>query len=287
MKVVFRQKHCDARESHVGLSQTLDKHFGPILLQPDLQEITTRSPIYQDNTQTSKPEANLQWCACSYAIQILAARRPKPIPAQNAPTSVKPSPKLVDRSAFEGSLPRKDSDRATRDLSGPSNDIETMNSEPTCRGSKGTGAHCESRRSRVSGNTGARSSHTTGASAVSARLRWRSPRAISCESVPSHSASHCALSQALFVAGLLDARTVSADTLGLSFSTARSTSRHRRKRLAASPRNRARVSGVRKRPVRRACGVAGRNDESVAVVCGGGLPGYIGEEYADDALEDG
>lgn len=101
----------------------------------------------------------------------------------------------------------------------------------------------------------------------------RSLCATLCDSVASHSASHCALLQPLSstlhcvpkpIAGLSSALFSDPSTCGcspLTNPTARSTSLQRRNLSAASPLTIARVSGERKSPWRRARGEEGLKSE--------------------------
>jgi len=86
----------------------------------------------------------------------------------------------------------------------------------------------------------------------------------SCDNIPSHSASHSFLLQPH--SGTLES-VRGRDKLSI----ARSTSRHRRKRSAASPRREAKVSGERNRPVRRAIMEVGRKDDKVRFGIGLGV----------------
>lgn len=172
-----------------------------------------------------------------------------PRPMQNPPTRAirtADSPKASKKPVIE---------RLRRARSGPRREIENMRSEGRCNGS-----YESPMQDRVGSPRQSRSRLCEPRTFCSVRVPSRKRLATSWERFATQSDSHLDLSQR--GPWPSSTREVSFRRDMWMSSTARSTSRHRRKRSAASLRRVAIVSGEWKSPVRRAKAEEGRKDES-------------------------
>ena len=169
---------------------------------------------------------------------------PIPMPKQKLPTNATPT------SHSFNTTKKSPMDAPSRLRAGRKSDKENSTREGKCRGSKQELVQDDDGASKRSN----RAKELASLSVLSLPLA-RLALAMSCDNIPSHSASHFPLFQS-------GSRTLLVVVRDRS-SVARSTSRHRRKRSAASARSDARVAGVRNRPVRRAMMDVGRKDDRV------------------------